>query len=145
MHPSDPLQPWLQKTNLLDSIDKVLNDLSISSENFRSLYPFRSKSRDDSTLLSHRSPKIIGVEESWEFRVNVHNVNIAFCGVSDNSFIVLTRYWVCFYIDAESAVNFEFQTRKVLASIKKRYNIWSKRDAQAAKGKTINSHCSIFL
>lgn len=45
-------------------VDKALNDLSVSSGNFRSLYPFRSKSRDDSTLLSHRSPEIIGVEES---------------------------------------------------------------------------------
>ena len=89
-------------------IDKALNDLSISSGSFCSLYPFRSKSRDDSTLLSHGSPEIIGVEESREFRVDVHDVNIAFCGVSDNSFIVLARYWVCFYIDAESAVNLEF-------------------------------------
>jgi len=45
-------------------IDKALNDLSISPGNFRSLYPFLPKSRDDSTLLSHRSPEIIGVEES---------------------------------------------------------------------------------
>lgn len=45
-------------------IDKALNDLSISSGSFRSLYTFRSKPRDDSTLLSHRSPEIIGVEES---------------------------------------------------------------------------------
>ena len=46
------------------NIDNALNDLFISSGNFRSLYFFCSKSRDDSTLLSHRSPEIIRVEES---------------------------------------------------------------------------------
>jgi hypothetical protein len=51
-----------------------------------------------------RPPEIIRIKVARELGVDIHNVNVSFCGVADNGFVVLAGCGVGFYVDAECSV-----------------------------------------
>ena len=51
-----------------------------------------------------------------EFGVNVHNMHISLCSVADHGLVVLAGGWVGFDIDAEGAVELEFQPELLVSN-----------------------------
>lgn len=57
----------------------------------------------------HCPPEIVCVKVSGELGVDVDNVHIALCRVPDDGFVVLACCGVGFDVNAEGAVEFEFE------------------------------------
>lgn len=58
----------------------------------------------------HGPPKVVRVELPRELGVDVDNVHVALCSVSDDGFVVLPGSLVSFDVDAECAVEFQLQS-----------------------------------
>lgn len=57
----------------------------------------------------HSPPEVIRVKVARELWIDVDDVDVAFCGVADDGFVVCACCGVGFDVDAEGAVEFEFQ------------------------------------
>lgn len=58
----------------------------------------------------HCPPEIICVKLAREFGVDVDNMHISLGRIADNSFVVFAGCWICFNVNAESAVELELQS-----------------------------------
>lgn len=63
--------------------------------------------------LLHCSPEVVCVKVSREFRVDIDDVHVALCCIADYGFIVLACCFVGFDVNAECAVEFEFESGRV--------------------------------
>lgn len=74
-------------------------------------------------LALHSRPKIVGIEEARELRIEVDDVDVALAAVADDSFGEVARL-VGFNINAQGAV--DFQTEPVTVSKDHADFMWKK-------------------
>ena len=58
-----------------------------------------------------RPPEIVCVKVAGELGVDVDDMNVALCRVTNDSFVVLARRSIGLDINAEGAVEFEFESK----------------------------------
>lgn len=58
----------------------------------------------------HSSPEVVCIEMSRKLGINIDNVHIALCRISDNSLVVLSRRLVGLNINTKSAVKFQLES-----------------------------------
>lgn len=67
--------------------------------------------RSNPAAVLHGPPEVVCVKVSRELGVDLYNMDIALCRVPDDGLVVFSRRLVRLDVNAERAVEFEFQSR----------------------------------